>query len=102
MIGAVPILLINMLHDSRKGFLLLIYILMVQEVDSLVIDPRILSSRLSVKPIIVIISIIVGGGLFGGVGLFLATPVAALTKSLIDTFIELRLKEKQENVSLKK
>ncbi len=102
LIGAVPILLINMLHDTRKGFLLLIYILMVQEVDSLVIDPRILSSRLSVKPIIVIISIIVGGGLFGGVGLFLATPVAALTKSLIDTFIELRLKEKQENVSLKK
>lgn len=102
LIGAVPILLINILHDSRKGFLMLVYILMVQQADSLIIDPKILSSRLSVKPIIVIISIIIGGGLFGAVGLFLATPVAALTKSLVDAFIELRLKENHENLSLKK
>lgn len=93
-IGGIPILLINILYDSQKGFLMLIYILIVQQIDNLIIDPRVLSSRLSIKPIIIIISIIIGGGLFGPVGLFLATPVAALTKTTIDTFMKFKLKEK--------
>lgn len=91
-IGGIPILLINILYDSKKGFLILVYILIVQQIDSLIIDPKILSSKLSIKPIVIIISIIIGGGLFGPVGLFLATPVAALLKTTIDAFIKYRLK----------
>ena len=101
-IGGIPILLINMLYNSQKGFLILIYILIVQQVDSLIIDPKILSSRLSIKPIIIIVSIVIGGGLFGPVGLFLATPVAALTKSTIDAFMKYKLKENDGNYSVKK
>ncbi len=92
-IGAIPILLINVLYNSQKGFLMFIYILIVQQIDSLIIDPKILSSRLSIKPIIIIASIIVGGGLFGPVGLFLATPVAALIKSSIDAYMKYKLNE---------
>lgn len=101
-IGGIPILLINMLYNSQKGFLILIYILIVQQVDSLIIDLKILSSRLSIKPIIIIVSIVIGGGLFGPVGLFLATPVAALTKSTIDAFMKYKLKENDGNYSVKK
>lgn len=101
-IGGVPILLINMLYNSQKGFLVLIYILIVQQIDSLIIDPKILSSRLSIKPLIIIMSIVIGGGLFGPVGLFLATPVAALTKSTIDAFMKYKLKENNGDNSMKK
>lgn len=101
-IGGVPILLINMLYNSQKGFLVLIYILIVQQIDSLIIDPKILSSRLSIKPIIIIISIVIGGGLFGPVGLFLATPVAALTKSTVDAFMKYKIKGNDSNYSMKK
>ncbi len=101
-IGAVPILLINVLYNPRKGFLMLAYIMIVQQIDGLVIDPRILSSKLSIKPIIIIISIIIGGGLFGPVGLFLATPVAALIKSSIDAFMKIKLKENDERFTPKK
>lgn len=100
-IGGVPILLINVLYNSQKGFLMLVYILIVQQIDSLIIDPKILSSRLSIKPIIIIVSIVVGGGLFGPVGLFLATPVAALTKTTIDAFMIYKIKENDGNFSKK-
>lgn len=100
-IGGIPILLINMLYNSQKGFLMLVYILIVQQIDSLIIDPKILSSRLSIKPIIIIVSIIIGGGLFGPVGLFLATPVAALTKTTIDAFMNYKSKENNGNFTLK-
>lgn len=100
-IGGVPIMLINLLYDSNKGFLMLIYILIVQQIDSLIIDPRILSSKLSIKPVIIIISIIIGGGLFGPVGLFLATPVTAVIKSSIDAFMKFKLKDNDEGFSVK-
>ncbi|MGD9568178.1 MAG: AI-2E family transporter [Sedimentibacter sp.] len=97
LVGGIPILLINVLYNSQKGFLLLIYILIVQQIDSLIIDPRILSSRLSIKPLLIIVSIVIGGGLFGPVGLFLATPVTALTKTSIDAFIQYKIKENNVN-----
>lgn len=96
-IGGIPILLINALYNSQKGFLMLVYILIVQQIDSLIIDPKILSSKLSIKPIIIIVSIVIGGGLFGPVGLFLATPVAALTKTTIDAFIKYKTNENNGN-----
>ncbi len=92
-IGGIPVLLINVLYNTRKGFLMLIYILIVQQIDSLIIDPRILSSKLEIKPIIVIISIIIGGGLFGAVGLFLATPFAAVIKQSVDAYMRYKFKE---------
>ncbi len=95
-VGGIPILLINILYNPNKGFLMLIYILIVQQIDNLIIDPHVLSSKLSIKPILVIISIIIGGGLFGPVGLFLATPIAALIKQFIDAFISYKLKEKSK------
>ena len=96
-IGSVPIVLINALYAPQKGFLLFILILILQQVESLIIDPKILSSQLSIKPLLVIISIIIGGGLFGPLGLFFAVPVAALIKSIVDVYM---LKKLNKNVQI--
>lgn len=96
-IGGIPIVLINILYNSQKGFLLCILILILQQVESLIIDPKILGSQLSIKPLLVIISIIIGGGLFGPLGLFFATPVAALIKSIVDVYM---LKRLEKNVHI--
>lgn len=92
-IGGIPIMLINILYNPQKGFLLFILILILQQVESLIIDPKILSSQLSIKPLLVIISIIIGGGLFGPLGLFFAAPVAALIKSIVDVYMFKKLKK---------
>ncbi|WP_326911442.1 AI-2E family transporter [Sedimentibacter sp. MB31-C6] len=94
-IGAIPIVLINSLYNHHKGFLILIMILIVQEIDGLIIGPKIMSNKLSIKPVIVIISLILGGGLFGPMGLLLATPVAALIKTSIDAYIKYQLSAKK-------
>ncbi len=86
-IGGIPIMLINILYNSQKGFLLFILILILQQVESLIIDPKVLSSSLSIKPLLVIVSIIIGGGLFGPLGLFFAAPVAALIKSIVEVYM---------------
>jgi predicted PurR-regulated permease PerM len=96
-IGGLPIMLINILYNSQKGFLLFILILILQQVESLIIDPKVLSSSLSIKPLLVIISIIIGGGLFGPLGLFFAAPVAALIKSIVEVYI---LKKLGKNIHI--
>ena len=90
-IGGIPIVLINVLYAPQKGALLFILILILQQLESLIIDPKILSSQLSIKPLLVIISIIIGGGLFGPLGLFFAVPVAALIKSIVDVYMMKKL-----------
>lgn len=86
-IGGVPIVLINILYNPQKGFLLMVLLLILQQIESLIIDPKILSSQLSIKPLLVIISIIIGGGLFGPLGLFFAAPLAALIKSIVEVYM---------------
>ena len=71
-----------------------VLILILQQVESLFIDPKILGSQLSIKPILVIISIIIGGGMFGPLGLFFAVPVAALIKSTVDVYMQKKMDKK--------
>ena len=91
-IGGIPIMVINILYNPQKGFLLFIFILILQQIESLIIDPKVLSSHLSIKPLLVIISIIIGGGLFGPLGLFFAAPVAALIKSIVEVYMVKKVK----------
>jgi len=93
-IGGVPVALVTFLYDPAKGFLMGIFILILQQFDGLILSPKIIGVRLSIKPIIIIISIIIGGGLFGLIGMFLATPIVALIATSIDTYMEIKLKGK--------
>nr|WP_312576798.1 AI-2E family transporter [Sedimentibacter sp.] len=93
-IGGIPVTVITLLYNPTKGFLMAIFILVLQQFDGMVLGPKIIGVRLSIKPIIIIISIIIGGGLFGVIGMFLATPVVALIKTSIDAYMEIKLKNK--------
>lgn len=93
-IGGVPVTLITFLYNPSKGFLMGIFIFILQQFDGLIIGPKIIGVQLSIKPIIIIISIIIGGGLFGLVGMFLATPIVALFITSIDAYMKIKLKDK--------
>lgn len=94
-IGGVPVTIVTFLYNPSKGFLMGIFILILQQFDGLILGPKIIGVQLSIKPIIIIISIIIGGGLFGLVGMFLATPVVALIITSIDAYMEIKLKDKK-------
>lgn len=97
-IGGIPATIITLLVDPSKGFLMGIFILILQQFDGLLLGPKILGIQLSIKPILIIISVIIGGGLFGPIGMFLATPIAALLKTSIDTYMNVKLKDKKINL----
>lgn len=93
-IGGVPVTLVTLLHNPTKGIFMAIFILLLQQFDGMILGPKIIGIRLSIKPIVIILSIIIGGGLFGIVGMFLATPIVALIKTSADAYINIKLKDK--------
>ena len=63
-------------------------IIVAQQIDANIINPRILSDKLQISPILVILSVALGGAYFGVLGMFLAVPVVAVVKLIIDDYID--------------
>lgn len=73
-------------------------IIIVQQLDANVLNPRILGNSLQVSPILVIFATTVGGAYFGVLGMFLGVPVIALIKILVLDYIHQR--EELKNVEV--
>ncbi len=65
---------------------------LLQLLDAWVLSPLILSKSLKVPPVVVIAAIIIGGSLFGILGLLFAVPAAAIIALLIRTIKNSRIK----------
>ena len=67
----------------------------MQQIDGNIIGPTILGDSTGLSPFWVIVSILVGGGLFGFLGMLLGVPTFAVIYFLIKTLSEYHLKKKQ-------
>ncbi len=52
-------------------------LLLIQQFDAWYLDPKLIGKKVGVSPFAVIFAVIVGGGLFGPVGMLLASPTMA-------------------------
>lgn len=95
-IGAIPCTLLLLLSDDPiKALWFVIFILILQTVDGNIIAPWILGDSTGLPAVWILISILIGGGLFGILGMFLGVPVCAVVYMLFKDFIENRLKKRQ-------
>lgn len=81
-----------------KALWMLIVVVILQQLDANIINPKIIGNALKLSPILVVFSVTVAGAYFGILGMFLAVPVIALIKILVNDFIEIRLKKKEDNL----
>ncbi len=67
--------------DPMRAVYAAIVILLLQQLDSAVIVPRVVGSRVELHPVLVLLSLAVFGGFFGFWGLLFAVPLGALLKN---------------------
>ena len=79
-----------------KAIWMVIVVVILQQIDANIINPKIVGNALKLSPILVIFSVTVFGAYFGVLGMFLAVPVIAVIKILVNDFIEYRI-TKAEN-----
>ncbi|RNE48505.1 AI-2E family transporter [Corynebacterium alimapuense] len=76
--GALSVLVALVSLGFTEAMIVLAIVLAVQQLEGNVLSPWLQSKAMSLHPVIILVSVIIGGGLFGLVGSFLAVPVAAM------------------------
>lgn len=95
-IGAIPCAILLLLsNDPIQALWFVIFVLVLQTVDGNILAPWILGDSTGLPAVWILISILVGGGLFGMLGMFLGVPVCAVVYMLFKDFIENRLKKRK-------
>ena len=97
-LGAVPSILILLLVDPFKALEFSIFVLILQQVDGNIIGPRILGGAVGLPTLYVMFASIIGGALFGIVGMFIGVPVFSVIFVLVSEFIHRQLDRKNITV----
>lgn len=91
-IGAIPGALILLLVDPFQALWFILFIILLQQFDGNFLGPRILGDSMGLPSLWIMFAIIVGGGYFGVVGMFLGVPIFAviyiISKKIISNKLE--------------
>lgn len=93
-IGAIPCSLLLLLIDPIQCFWFVIFVFMLQQFDGNFLGPKILGDTVGISGFWILFSVIIGGGLFGVVGMLLGVPVFAVIYTLVAEGVFNRLKKK--------
>jgi predicted PurR-regulated permease PerM len=77
-IGAIPGALILILVEPFQALWFVLFIIVLQQFDGNYLGPRILGDSMGLPSLWIMFAIIVGGGYFGVVGMFLGVPIFAV------------------------
>lgn len=71
-----------------QAILMAVVIIILQQLDANIINPKIIGNSLSISPLLVIFAVTVGGAYFGVLGMFLAVPIFTVIKLLIEEYVD--------------
>ena len=95
-LGSSPIILTAITDNSDKALLAFILIIAVQQIDNLLIQPRVIGSNLSIHPAVVILCVVAGSAVSDLGGMVLAIPVYIVLRILFKEFYKIFSERKQK------
>lgn len=94
-IGAIPSAVLIMLSDPKMGIYFILFILVLQQLDGNVIGPKILGDSTGLSAFWVMFAILLGGGLFGFLGMILGVPTFAVIYYVVNMLINHNLERRK-------
>lgn len=99
-IGAVPSAFIILIASPDKFILFIVLLLVIQQIDANIVEPKIVGSRTGLSSLGVIVAIIIMSGYFGAIGMFFGVPLFAIIYSLAQKFVDVQLQKKKLTTDL--
>jgi len=93
-VGAIPAVVVTLFINPIQAIWVAIIIFLLQQFDGWYLGPKIIGDQVGVSPLLIITAIIVGGGMFGALGMFLGVPVLTVIKAFVDEYVEKKLRAK--------
>jgi predicted PurR-regulated permease PerM len=87
LLGGIPIVLLAVAQSWHKGLWVLVFFTLLHLYESKILMPRVIGYRVKLHPAIIIIVLLVGSEFFGLIGMFLAAPIAAIVKILVNFYV---------------
>jgi predicted PurR-regulated permease PerM len=94
-IGAVPTLLLVVIQSPWHALYLLIFIIILQQVDGNIIGPKILGNSTGLSSFWVMFAILVFGGIWGFFGMLLGVPIFAVIYDIIGKVVRCGLRRRK-------
>ena len=91
---AISVIITIITGGLSQAIIMAVVVIILSQIDSNIINPRIIGNSLEISPLLVIFAVTVGGAYFGVLGMFLAVPVAAVLKIIINDYLDFKIKEK--------
>lgn len=87
-LGFLPALFFALLSNPIKALWVSIFFVGIQWVENNVLAPKIIGESTGIHPVTILLALIVGGGMFGVMGMVFSIPAVAIFKILFGFFIE--------------
>jgi predicted PurR-regulated permease PerM len=94
-IGAIPALFLLFIVDPNAALWFALFIIILQQIDGNIIGPIILQDSMGLPSLWIMFAIILGGGFFGLLGMFLGVPIFAVVYVIVKEIVNQRLKDKE-------
>lgn len=94
-IATVTSMILIFIESPVQSLIFLIFVLVIQQVQESIIYPAIAGKSIGLPSIWVIVSITVGGSLFGIVGMIVSIPIASIIYTLMNERMDKSLDEKK-------
>lgn len=88
LLGAAPAVIAAAAHSPQKAIWTVALFTAVQQIEGAYISPKILGECIRIHPIIVIMSVIIGGRMFGFAGMIFAVPACGIIRGIGIEIIE--------------
>ena len=93
-IGAIPSAILIWCVAPMQALYFIIFVLILQQFDGNLLGPKILGNSVGVSSFMVLVAILIGGGLFGFIGMIIGVPLCAILTSVIQAYILQRIANK--------
>lgn len=99
--GAIPSALILIFISPIQCLIFVIWILVLQQIDGLLIGPKILGDSTGLRPLWIIFAISIGGSLAGIMGMFFGVPLLAIIFYFGDVLLDKKEQQKAKELQSK-
>lgn len=87
LMGLVPAFVFAFIESPIKALWIFVLYLFIQWIENNIVGPKILSEETGFHPIVVLFLLIVGGSLFGFLGMILSVPIALVIKTVYNEYV---------------
>lgn len=92
-LGCAPAVLFAFMDSPMKALWVLILFVIVQWIENNILAPKLIGDSTGLNPLVILISIIIGGGVFGVWGMVISVPLTSIIFILVD-FIKIKYNDR--------